>query len=106
MMRLSLFVVAAFALVAGCSDKDATTGPDSGDEGMAILRGVLEVRGEPLSGAVVQIDDFFNWRTQTDSAGAFEIGSVTPGEHTLRASGDLDSGHVVALEGDMLEFRV
>ncbi len=61
-------------------------------EGVYSVSGTVVVAGEPLAGAVVQLDDAFNWQTETDAAGRFYIDGVSAGEHTLFTSTQADSG--------------
>ncbi len=65
------------------------------------VSGIVNMDGVPAANATVEIDGFFNWRTQTDLDGRFEILNVTPGQHNLVATSYLESGSFSEVSVDL-----
>lgn len=98
-MKQILILLQAILLFSLISCKSSTT---SEPEGNLKVSGSIIIDGNPVDSAIVQIDQVFNWKTTTNSAGKFQVQGVTKGTHTFQALKKSDNGEVVSQTTDIV----
>jgi hypothetical protein len=86
-MRCLLFLLIFAAIVIpGCEEKSSDPLP------IHIISGTVYYNDNPAQSASVSVDDFANWRVETDSDGYFEIADVSEGVHSLKSTLIMEDG--------------
>lgn len=88
---MNVMMVTLLALgIYGCTD-DRLAGGGTDTE-VSILAGTVTNGGNPVDGAIVQVDDKTAYSDVTDSTGAFSIADVPYGSHTVHAYKNMPDG--------------
>lgn len=96
-MKFLLLVFSMVSLLTFLSCNSSSSDPVSTttQTGTYKVTGKITSDGTPVSGAVVQIGDVFNWKATTDANGKFEILNVAQGEYYFRAEKKYDDNRTI-----------
>lgn len=78
-----------------CNSSSSDPVSSTTQSGTFKVTGKITAEGIPVSGAVVQIGDVFNWKATTDADGKFEITNVAQGEYNFKAEKKYDDNKTI-----------
>jgi hypothetical protein len=91
---LYLIISISFVFLSGCVPKPS----EPVEERTSRITGFVTIDGQPVVGAVVQVDNNTNWKFITNDYGEFIIDRVTQGQRLFTVRKDIDGGKVIQQE--------
>lgn len=90
-----LAVIFGFIFISCNGNSSDPVTPDPTPAGTYKVSGKLTLNGLPVSGALVQIGEVFNWKATTDADGKFIIENVALGEYYFKAEKKYDDNRII-----------
>lgn len=100
LFAISFFIVLSI-LIFSCKNNTEPVG------GSYSVEGIIEGKDGPIQGAKIQIDNKYNWTTNSEEDGSFKINDVSKGDHEIVVTKDYDSSFVersytISVEADLI----